>query len=154
MRSILLITGIVIIAVLVAGCTQSVPPPAPAPVATSIPTAVPTTTPSSQVSVTPGSVQVPAVTPLSIPAAGVYVYVNYLGSFSGSYGPPVNLQAVQDSGERLYPVTGLNGTVSAGFAKLDRSTHPLTVTIYKDATLVKTATSSDPWGMVNITANV
>ena len=106
-----------------------------------------------QVSVSPGSIPVPTVTPLVIPSTGVFVYVDYLGSFSGAYGAPVNLLPVRDSGERLYPVGGLNGTVSAGFAKLDGSDHPITVKIYASGTLLKSGTSSSPYGMVNITAN-
>ena len=149
-----LLIGIAVVSILVAGCLQSSPSPAqPATVTTTSPPTIPTGGQNPQVSVSPGSVAVPVVTPLVIPATGVFVYVNYLGSFSGSYGAPVNLLQVRDSGERLYPVEGLNGTVSAGFAKLDGSNHPITVKIYGSGELLKSATSSSPFGMVNITAN-
>jgi hypothetical protein len=151
MRKIFLVFGIVILGMLVAGCTQSSPSPAPAATVTTVP--VPTTA-GPQVSVSPGSVIIPNVTPLVIPADGVYVYVDYLGSFAGSYGAPVNLQTVQDSGERLYLLEGMNGTVSAGFAKLDSSTHTLTVRIYENGRILNSGTSDSPRGMVNITAGL
>lgn len=154
MRKLFILIGIVVVAVLVAGCTQSSPAPAqPAPVATTSQPPVPTGGQNPQVSVSPGSVQVPTVAPVVIPTTGIFVYVDYLGSFSGSYGVPVNLQPVQDSGERLYPVDAVNGTVSAGFAKLDDSTHTLTVKIYESGSLLNSGTTSSPHGMVNITAN-
>ena len=153
MRKLFLLIGIVVMAILVAGCMQSSPSVQPAPVATLPPSAAPTVGQNPQVSVSPGSIVVPTVTPVVIPTTGVFVYVDYLGSFSGSYGAPVNLLPVQDSGERLYPVDALNGTVSAGFAKLDGSDHPITVRIYANSRLLNSGTSSSPFGKVNITAN-
>jgi hypothetical protein len=102
--------------------------------------------------VSPGSVVVPVATPLDIPVTGVYVYVNYLGSFSGTFGTATNMTTVRDSGERLYVVDPVNGTVSAGFVKLDSSLHPIEVRIYEDGSILKNGTSSSPRGMVNITA--
>lgn len=153
MRKLLLVIGIVIVGILVAGCTQS-PTPAPATYTAASTTAVPTGSQSSQVSVTYGSVTIPNASAVVIPATGVFVYVNYLGAFSGSFGAPVNMLPVQDSGERLYPVDGLNGTVSASFVKLDGSTHPITVRIYENGQIMEAGTSSNPHGMVNITTSL
>jgi hypothetical protein len=130
MRKIILLLGILIFGILVAGCTQSQSANStPAPTASA-------TTGSAQPSVTP-AVTVPSATPVVIPATGVFVYVNYLGSFSGSYGTSGNLLTVQDSGERLYPVDATNGTISANFSKLDGSAHPIEVRIYGNSTILK-----------------
>jgi hypothetical protein len=147
MRKIILLMGILVIGILVAGCTQSQTATTPAP--TSVATTVP-----AQVSVTPGSVTVPVVTPVVIPATGVFVYVNYLGSFSGTYGTADNMLTAKDSGERLYPVDATNGTVSASFTKLDGSAHPIDVKIYRNSTVLQNGTSSSPGGKVNIAAKL
>jgi len=147
MRKIILLLGILIIGILVAGCTQS-QSATPTPAATSVATTV-----TAQASVTP-AVTVPVVTPVVIPATGVFVYVNYLGSFSGSYGTADNMLTVQDSGERLYPVDATNGTISANFSKLDGSAHPIEVRIYENSTILKNGTSSSPGGKVNIEAKL
>jgi hypothetical protein len=94
------------------------------------------------------------VTPVVIPPTGIFVYVDYLGSFAGSYGAPVNMLQVKDSGERLYPVDALNGTVSVSIAKLDGSSHTVTVMIYENGKVLKRGTSDSPYGMVNITSNL
>jgi ABC-type transport system substrate-binding protein len=147
MRKIFLLLGILIFGILVAGCTQS-----QSATSTPAPTASATTS-SAQVSVSP-AVTVPEVTPVVIPATGVFVYVNYLGSFSGSYGTADNMLTAQNSGERLYPVDATNGTVSANFSKLDGSAHPIEVRIYENSTILKSGTSSSPGGKVNIEAKL
>jgi len=148
MRKIILLIGILIFAILVAGCTQS-QQASSTPAPTSTATAAPT-----QVSVGPGTITVPVVTPVVIPATGVFVYVNYLGSFSGTYGTADAMLSAQDSGERLYPVDAMNGTVSASFTKLDGSAHPIDVRIYENSTVLKNGTSSSPGGKVNIEAKL
>jgi hypothetical protein len=152
MRRILLVIGIVILAMLVAGCTQS--SPAPAPTTTTSPGTPVTSFVPPRVTETSSYFEVPNVTPVVIPPTGVFVYVDYLGSFAGSYGAPVNMLPVQDSGERLFPVDALNGTVSASIAKLDGSSHTVTVIIYEDGKALKRGTSDSPYGMVNITSNL
>jgi len=148
MRKIIILMGILIIGILAAGCTQNqsaTPTPAPTAAATTVP---------AQVSVAPGSVTVPVMTPVIIPATGVFVYVNYLGSFSGTYGTADNMMTAKESGERLYPVDAINGTVSADFAKQDGSAHPIEVRIYRNSTILQNGTSSSPGGKVNIAAKL
>lgn len=149
----ILLLGILIIGILIAGCTQSQSASSAAPTASAT-TSTPVSGGQGSTSLVPGTIKVPVASPITIPATGVFVYVNYIGSFSGSYGAPANMLAVQDSGERLYPVDAVNGTVSAGFAKLDSSTHPMTVKIYKNNQILTDGASSNPKGMVNITANL
>jgi len=156
MPKIPLVLGILAIIILIAGCTLSMPSnPTPAPTvpATTIQPVETTSVANPQVSVSPGSVPVPVVTPVAIPATGFYIYVDYLGSFSGSFGTATNMVNVRDSGEHLYLVDPVNGTVTAGFAKLDDSSYPITVKVYESGQVLTTRTSADPFGMVNVTAN-
>jgi hypothetical protein len=96
---------------------------------------------------------VPTRTPVVVPTAGIFIRVDYIGSWSGIYGTAAEILKVKNSGERLYEIENPNGTVTAGFKKLDGSTHPLTVEIYKNGQVIKTGTSSDSDAVVNITAD-
>lgn len=96
------------------------------------------------------SITVIATTPVSVPATGAYVEVNYLGSFIGKYGTTGNMIVAQDSGDKVYPIE-TNGTISALFQKQDHSTtHDLTVQIWMDGKAVKFASNSSAYGIVNI----
>ncbi|MDD1686957.1 hypothetical protein [Methanoregula sp.] len=92
------------------------------------------------------------VTPtVSVPASGTYVEVDYLGSFTGTYGANGVLEKVQNSGNRLYTVENATGTISAKFQKGDSSkSHDLTVQIWQDGKAVKFASNRSAYGIVNI----
>lgn len=97
------------------------------------------------------SITVKETTPAAVPATGTYVEVDYLGSFSGTYGANGVLEKVQNSGNRVYTVENATGTISAKFQKQDRSTnHDLTVQIWQDGKAVKSDTNSSAYGIVNI----
>jgi len=97
------------------------------------------------------AITVTATTPASVPATGIWVEVNYLGSFVGQYGTSGNMSVEKDSGDKVYPVNGGNGTISAIFQKQDDSSrHDLTVQIWKDGTVVKFASNSSAFGIVSI----
>lgn len=101
------------------------------------------------------SVTVRETTPVSVPANGVWVKVSYLGSYSGTYGMPVDLQKLADSGDRTFEVVNASGPVQVTLAKQDSSTkHELAVEIYKDGKLLKSGKTSDPYGKVTISADV
>ena len=98
-------------------------------------------------------------TPVSIPQTGVYVYVNYLGGWKGTYGTSDNQLTETNSGERILPVenaTGADptGTVTASFSKQDGSSHAITVSIYKDGTVLSTGSTTAPNGKVTLSVNV
>ena len=94
-------------------------------------------------------------TPATIPAAGVYVHINYLGSWQGTYGMPSDPQKTVDSGDRLYEVLNATGTVQASVAKRDSSTrHDLTVEIYKDGKLLTSGVTSAAFGSVTLSVDV
>jgi len=97
------------------------------------------------------SITVRETTAVTIPATGAYVEVNYLGSYSGTYGTNETIEKAQDSGDRVYSIDNANGTISAYFQKQDRSTsHDLTVQIWKDGKAVKFAKNSSAYGIVKI----
>jgi hypothetical protein len=97
------------------------------------------------------SITVRETTAPTVPATGVWVMVEYLGSFKGSYGMPGDLQKTENSGIRLYEIVNATGAVKGVFQKKDSSTnHDLTVTIYKDGKAVKFAKNSSAYGIVDI----
>lgn len=125
---------------------QIVPTPTTIPV-TTVPTTIPTPTP------------VPTPTPKIIPSPGVWVEVNYSQYFSGWVGIPGNqqplagsMQVMPNTGDQFYSIPVNNGFVSASVKKNDGSGNPLTVTFYVDGTLIKTATTTQPFGTLDITA--
>ena len=102
------------------------------------------TTVSSSTTFNPAAIkELPTV---SVPVTGVYVKVNYLGSFSGKYGSNGEILNVTDSGEKLYEIVNATGTVSADFKKTDSSTksHDLTIEIWKNGKVLKSANDAAP----------
>ena len=95
-------------------------------------------------------------TPVSIPQTGVYVIVNYLGGFNGSYSSGgVTTNVPGDSGARQYQIANATGTVTATFQKNDKTTtHALTVSIYNNGIQLKTGNTSASYGNVTVTASV
>ena len=84
---------------------------------------------------------------VSIPTTGVWVHVNYIGRYKGTYGLPADLQTADDSGEKVYEVLNATGTVQATIAKLDSSTkHPITVEIYKNGKVLTSGTTDASLG--------
>ena len=97
------------------------------------------------------SITVKETTAPTVPVSGVWIMVDYIGSYKGSYGMPSDLQKVEESGIRLFEVVNATGTVKASFAKKDSSTkHDLSVSIYKDGKAVKFADNSSAYGIVSI----
>ncbi|NMB79105.1 MAG: hypothetical protein GYA23_08430 [Methanomicrobiales archaeon] len=90
--------------------------------------------------------------PVSVPSEGVFVRVDYIGSFSGTYGMDRSMETAKDSGTRLYEIPGATGTVSASFKKTDTSTkpHELTVEIYKNGKVLKFDKTTEPKGEVTV----
>jgi hypothetical protein len=98
-------------------------------------------------------------TPVSIPQTGVYVYVNYLGGWTGTYGTSDNIQKATNSGEKEMEVvnaTGVSATgiVTASFSKQDGSSHAITVSIYKDGKVLSTGSTTAADGKVALSVNV
>jgi len=124
---------------------QVFPTPTMVPV-TIVPTPVPTATP------------VPTPTPKPIPSSGVWVEVNYSQYYSGSVGIPGNQQQLAGSqqvmpntGDRFYSVPANSGIVTASVKKNDGSGDTLAVTVYQDGATVRTASTTLPYGTVDLT---
>ncbi|MEN6395786.1 MAG: tetratricopeptide repeat protein [Methanoregula sp.] len=124
--------------------------PTPTPEVTTIPvvvTAVPTATP------------VPTPTLPVVPSSGVWVEIIYDHFYSGSVGTPGNMQevsggqqSVPNTGDQFYPVPANSGFVTASLHKNDGSGDKLTVKVYKDGTLVKTDSTTTPYGVLYVQA--
>lgn len=122
------------------------------------PSASSTTTPSA---VTTGalsnsgvaSITVRETTAPTVPVTGVWVVIDYIGGFTGTYGMSSDLQKVDSSGSRIYEVVNATGTIQANIAKKDSSTkHALSVSIYQNGQLLKSGTTSDSYGKVSVSA--
>jgi hypothetical protein len=116
-------------------------------------------TPGPTSSVLPSGTIVIKETPApQIPATGVYVHVNYLGGFKGSYGlpdPDLITTVPGNSGERLWEVeNATNSTVQASFEKLDGSPHELLVEIYRDGKLLSSGTTTVGHGSVTLSVDM
>ncbi len=90
-------------------------------------------------------------TPVVIPAVGLFVEVSYIGGFNGTYGIDSAVQKVRNSGDRLFTIDNATGNVSATFTKEDKSSHVLTVKIWKDGRLLSSATNSTAFGRASVT---
>ena len=158
----ILVTGMVFMS----GCTSSdststepVATPTPQIVNKTVPV-TPTLTPTPQI-VNQTVLVTPALTPpqvtrpsLVIPKGGVWVKIAYSGNFSGSFGTPGVLKAVEDSGDHIYQIATTDGPVVATIQKSDGSSAELSVDVYKDGALRKHAATTSPGGIVEIQASV
>lgn len=90
----------------------------------------------------------------AVPPDGIYVRVDYSGTWQGSYGTVSSTAQVKGSGEKMYPVTDRQEPVVASIRKTDNGDGDLVVGIYCDGQEVKSAGTSDPAGSVSITAEV
>jgi hypothetical protein len=114
---------------------------------------------SSSSTVLPSGTIVIKETPApQIPPTGVYVHVNYLGGYKGSYGlpdPDLVTTVPGNSGERVWEVeNATNNTVQATFEKLDGSPHELLVEIYRDGKVLSSGTTTVGHGSVTLSVNM
>jgi hypothetical protein len=91
-----------------------------------------------------------------IPQKGVYIHVNYMGGFKGSYGMPDTITTVPgNSGDRVWEVeNATNSTVQATFEKLDGSSHELLVEIYKNGKMLTGGSTTVGHGSVALSVNI
>jgi hypothetical protein len=101
------------------------------------------------------TIVIATTTPVTVPASGVTVKVDYLGGFSGTYTTNGETTKIKDSGTKIYTVTNATGSVTAVVQKGDNTaTHALTVTIYKNGSPAATNSTSAANGKVTVTAAV
>lgn len=101
------------------------------------------------------TIVIATTTPVTVPASGVTIKVDYLGGFSGTYSTNGETTKIKDSGTKIYTVTNATGSVTAVVQKGDNTaTHPLTVTIYKNGNQVASNSTSAGNGKVTVQATV
>jgi len=101
----------------------------------------------------PASIVVP--TTVSIAKSGIFIHVQYLGSYNGSYTADGEVHAIRTSGDRLFSVENSSQAIRVSVQKTDRSAkQPMTVDIWKDGNLVTSSSTTDLFGQVNVTAVV
>lgn len=104
---------------------------------------------------TADSIKVVETTAPTIPAKGVWVSIDYMGGYKGTYGMASDLQTVEDSGARLFEVVNATGLIKATLEKKDSSAkRELVVGIYKDGKLLKDGKTAKSYGKVTISADV
>ena len=157
------ISAVIVIAVLFFSGYIVAPPQEPGsgvltPVKTVIPTLKPVSTAvtSIQTGITPVTTTVVSDTAtVAVPSFGIYVKIDYIGAFSGTYTVNGVQYPVRSSGSRMFLLQDVTGTVTAAFQKEDGTTkHNLTVGIYKDGKLLQSDSVSSAYGQVSIAADV
>jgi hypothetical protein len=116
---------------------------------TTKPTSLPTTKP-------PVTIASPTTPPSPVvPPTGVWVNVNYIGGWKGSYGAPGSLQQVTNTGVHPYQVPVKDdGIVQVSFQKLDGSGNALVIDVYRNGALIKSGKTTTPRGTVEFLADL
>ena len=94
----------------------------------------------------------PAPTPLPtlVPADGIWVRIDYPGTFIGEMGNPELMHPVSGSGVRIYKILWSDRIVQASAQKLENSGDTLLMEIYNNGTLIKRSSTRAPMGGVKI----
>ena len=111
-------------------------------------------TPVTTTPVSSGTINPRVTTEVTVPVEGVYVRIEYLGSFNGTYGINDLMQKVRNSGDRLYPIDNATGNLTATFYKEDRSSHVLSVEIWKNGKLLTSGNTTAGFGKVSLLVNI
>jgi hypothetical protein len=154
-----LIAAVIIILLVVAGgaflfwnfMQGAGPAPEPAVTPTATPTPTITLAPATIATTAPPvTTAVPTPVPVLIPPDGVWVRVNYSGSFKGSIGTAADQRPVADSGDQFYSVPTSEGIVQLAVQKIDGSGKELVVEVYRNGVLIKRGATTVPRGVVEL----
>ncbi|MDP3396158.1 MAG: hypothetical protein Q8S57_05785 [Methanoregula sp.] len=107
---------------------------------------------------TPPPVVVPIVTvqptptpvPTLVPADGVWVRIEYPGTFIGEVGNPEIMHPAYGSGVRIYKILWSDRLVHAFAQKQENTGDTLTIEIYNNGTLIKSSSTRAPKGSVDL----
>jgi hypothetical protein len=107
---------------------------------------------------TPPPVVLPVITvqpdptqlPMLIPADGVWVRIEYNGTFIGEVGNPDLMHPVSGSGVLIYKILSADDLVQASARKQDYSGDTLLIEVYKDGSIIKRSSTRTPMGSVDI----
>ncbi|MFZ4711979.1 MAG: hypothetical protein ACOYMH_19265, partial [Zwartia sp.] len=93
---------------------------------------------------------IPTHVPTLVPSDGVYVRIEYPGTFIGEVGNPERMHPVYGSGVQLYKVVMNDPILKASVQKQDNSGDTLIIEIYNNGTLIKRSSTRVPMGSVDI----
>ncbi|MHB8163532.1 MAG: hypothetical protein ACYDDV_04175 [Methanoregula sp.] len=102
--------------------------------------------------VIPNVTVLPVTTPLPtlVPMDGVWVRIDYPGTFIGEVGNPELMHPVSGTGVRLYKILWNDRAVAASAQKQENSGDTLVVEVYNNGTLIKHSSTRAPMGSVSI----
>lgn len=92
----------------------------------------------------------PVPVPTTIPADGVWVRIEYPGTYIGEVGNPELMHPVSGSGVQLYKVLWSDRVVKASAGKQDNSGDTLIIEIYRNGALIKRSSTRIPMGSVDL----
>ena len=92
----------------------------------------------------------PTQIPTLVPADGVWVRIEYPGTFIGEVGNPELMHPAYGSGVRIYKILWSDRIVKASAQKQENSGDTLTIEIYNNGTLIKRSSTRAPRGSVDI----
>ena len=121
----------------------------PTPVPTSVATMAVTTAATAPVTTAPT-----AAPEILIPQTGVWVFVKYEGSFSGTAGVSGRFRDIAGTGNHIYQLPIKDEIVSATIQKQDNTGRQLTIEIYNEGKLIKSGSVTAPLGTVDISADL
>jgi hypothetical protein len=96
------------------------------------------------------TVQTPVNVPTIVPADGVWVRIEYPGTFIGEVGNPGLMHPVSGTGVQLYKVLWSDHVVKASAQKQDNSGDTLVIEVYNAGYLIKRSSTRAPMGDVVI----
>ena len=92
----------------------------------------------------------PTPVPTLVPSDGVWVRIEYPGTFIGEVGNPEIMHPAYGSGVRIYKILWSDRTVHASAQKQENTGDALTIEIYNNGTLIKRSSTRVPMGSVDI----
>jgi hypothetical protein len=94
----------------------------------------------------------PVTTPLptTVPTDGVWVRIDYPGTFIGEVGNTELMHPVSGTGVRLYKILWNDRVVEASAQKQENSGDPLVIEVYNNGTLITRSSTRAPMGSVSI----
>ena len=88
--------------------------------------------------------------PTLVPTDGVWVRIDYPGTFIGEVGNPELMHPVSGTGVRLYKILWDDRAVEASAQKQENSGDTLVIEVYNNGTLIKRSSTRAPMGSVSI----
>ena len=96
------------------------------------------------------TIAVPTTVQAVIPQTGVWAEITYDKTYTGLVGAPGNQVQVTDTGDHFYRIPTSDGTVAIAIQKSDGSGDPLKVVVYNNGETVKTASTTTPYGNIDV----